>query len=189
MRGLGANEELPLVNVKTDLLNQWLSIVTNFGVIAGFVLVALQLQQNTEALRIQASAITASAAISAESAFMGDTVAEAYAIALRAPEDLTDAQILQASGYLSTYIVGPMAAYKQYSTGITTQNEWNRTRQSTAMSLNGRFAQAWWSATKPFFSPGFATEIDNELAQLPLGSGSEYIDHIKQAVARQRMDR
>jgi hypothetical protein len=36
-----------------DRLNQWLSLAANAGVIAGFVLLAVQMKQNTEALELQ----------------------------------------------------------------------------------------------------------------------------------------
>jgi len=45
------------VSTKLEKANQWLMLVTNIGIVAGFVLIALQLQQSTKAMALQAEAI------------------------------------------------------------------------------------------------------------------------------------
>lgn len=69
-----------------DRMVQMFSILANLGVVAGFAFLAVQVQQNSEALKVQSAVLVASAQISAESSFIGEELSEAYAIALRHPQ-------------------------------------------------------------------------------------------------------
>jgi hypothetical protein len=163
-------------------LNQWLTLVANFGVVAGFILIAFQLQQNTEALRLQADAISSNTHTVAESAMMGDDVAEAYAVALQSPHKLTDAQWLQASGYMITSLMAIQQVYIQYDRGLVSEIDWGESRRFALTQLNSRFAGAFWSSTKIFFLPAFVAEIDKQLVTSQEGDTGNIIKKMKHAL-------
>ena len=150
-----------------DRVNQWLSLVANLGVVAGFVMVAFQLQQNTEAVRLQADAVTSGANVAAESAFMGENVAEAYAIAWQSPEQLTDAQMLQISGYLNTSLASIQYSYLQYVRGLLSDDEWADMEAFAVAQINWPFGRAHWLANKPWFNPDFTATINQALLDGP----------------------
>ena len=150
-----------------DRVNQWLSLVANLGVVAGFVMVAFQLQQNTEAVRLQADAVSSGANVAAESAFMGENVAEAYAVAWQSPEQLTDAQMLQVSGYLNTSLASVQYIYQQYVRGVLSDDEWAAAQVFAVAQVNWPFGRAHWLANTRWFDPGFTASINQALGRWP----------------------
>ncbi len=82
-------------------LIQWLTLLGNFGVIAGFVLIAFQLSLNTEAIRLQSAMAMNREGSAAEIAYMGETTHIAMANAIFRPADMTDEQVGQAWAYMN----------------------------------------------------------------------------------------
>ncbi len=56
-----------------DRLNQWLSLGANVGIVVGFILIAVQLNLNTEAIRLQNRLDFNRGFAAGEIAFMGET--------------------------------------------------------------------------------------------------------------------
>ena len=81
--------------MKLDRLNQWLSLVANIGVIAGFILVAYQLNLNTESIRLRNAMDLNRDTSAAEIAYMGEATHVALANAIFRPADMTDEQMGQ----------------------------------------------------------------------------------------------
>ena len=105
--------------MKLDRLNQWLSLVANFGVIAGFILVAYQLNLNTESIRLRNAMDLNRDTSAAEIAFMGETTHVAFANAIFRPADMTDEQIGQVtSGTFSPTLDASFTGAKRAATWI-----------------------------------------------------------------------
>jgi hypothetical protein len=173
------------VSSKLEKVNLWLTLVSNLGIVAGFVLIAFQLQQNTQALQVQASAIVASATVTAESAFMGENVAEAYAIAEKTPRDLTDAQMLQVNGYLNTSFVSIQQTYLNYQTGLALEQDWLQSKSYAVQQLSWPVGRAYWSATKKYYIPEFVSEIDEALLKTPGVLDTNYLGDLKEALLKE----
>jgi hypothetical protein len=149
-----------------EKLSHWIGILANFGVVLGFVLIAFQLQQNSQALRIQAEAISSSAIIGAESSFMGEDIAIAYAIAVKNPKQLSDAQILQVWGYLSTSLVSGQTTYLAYKRGDVSEADWSLAKSATAQLIDWPFGRLWWSTASNWYPEEMVSEIDVALSEL-----------------------
>ena len=67
--------------MKLDRLNQWLVLVANLGVVAGFILLAFQLSLNTDAIRLKNATDLIRSSTAMELVYMGETthVAAAWA--------------------------------------------------------------------------------------------------------------
>lgn len=126
-----------------DKMNQWITIVTNLGVIAGFIIIALQLQQNTKALNVQADSLAFSAELATYIALMGENVSEALVTAENEPAELTDTQISEVSGYISTKLAQVDRAFEHYQKGLLTDEKWRLTRQSAIAVLDWPFGRAY----------------------------------------------
>jgi hypothetical protein len=83
---------------RLERAHQWLSLVANLGVILGFVLIAVQLNINTTAIRLQNAMHLNRDASTVEIALMGETTHEAFAAAMSRPAEMTEAQIDRHSG-------------------------------------------------------------------------------------------
>ena len=76
-----------------DPLNKWLTLVANLGVMAGLGLVAMQMNFNTETIRLQNGSDLTRGFSAGELTLMGDTGAAAWTTAVLHPAELTDAQL------------------------------------------------------------------------------------------------
>jgi hypothetical protein len=78
-----------------ERVNQMLQVVSNVGVVLGLVLVAAQMNQTTEAMRLQNYQSTMSGFIGLDLAAMGDTGYAAHTAALLHPSEMTEDQVHQ----------------------------------------------------------------------------------------------
>jgi hypothetical protein len=69
-----------------DRMNQWLSLTANAGVIAGFILLAVQMKQNTDALQLQNQIELGRGAMTTDIAAMGDSAYIASTVSILEPE-------------------------------------------------------------------------------------------------------
>ena len=75
--------------MNSEKLVHWLQIIGNFGLIAGLVLVAVQIQQNTEMTKAQMISEDRSIAVALKLAVLGENPAKAVAKAIDSPGKLT----------------------------------------------------------------------------------------------------
>jgi hypothetical protein len=75
--------------VNSEKLVHWLQIIGNFGLIAGLVLVAVQIQQNTEMTKAQMISEDRGIAVALKLAVLGENPAKAVAKAIDSPGQLT----------------------------------------------------------------------------------------------------
>lgn len=172
------------MGTKLEKANQWLMLVTNLGVVAGFILIALQLQQNSQALEIQARAISDSTAVAAEAAFMGENIADAYAVAQLRPSELTDGQMMQVSGYLTTKLVSISQYYYGFKQGLLTEHEWLEARHYYVKEFNFPVARAYWNSAAPLWRSDFAAEIDQEY-RANVGKEFVHMSEFKEALDKE----
>ena len=147
-------------------------LVTNIGIVAGFVLIALQLQQSTKAMGLQAEAIRDSSIVAAESAFMGETLADAYVIAQLEPADLTDGQLWQVAGYFTTTLLSLYKDYTGYTQGLHPESAWILRRERFVKEYNFPVARAYWNMVAPIWGDAeFREQLDKEYDS---AKGDEY---------------
>jgi hypothetical protein len=144
----------------------WLAILANVGVIVGLVLLAFELRQNTQIVRAEAVASLLAGQSSAETAFMGDSTAAAMAIALVAPEDLSDEQILQMWAYLNTAVISVEHTNSMYSLGLATEEDRRSAAKKAADWVSFPFGRIWWAEMKTNFPDSLASDIDAALSEL-----------------------
>ena len=152
--------------MKIDWLNEWLTLIANVGVIAGFVLVAYQLSLNTEAIRLQSAQDQARMTSAAEVAFMGESTHEAFNTALRHPSELEDKQLHQVWAYLQTVTFAAQNVYVAYEEGFSSSEDWNYSKSLAAAYVSFPVGRIYWQSTKANYRPGFAKEIDEELEKI-----------------------
>ena len=81
-------------------VNKWLTPVANLGLVLGIVLVAFQLERNTEATRVRIEYDHHEANRVGELASMGDAVSDAMTTAILKPSEMTQVQVYQVQCYL-----------------------------------------------------------------------------------------
>jgi hypothetical protein len=146
-------------------------VLANVGVIAGLVLLAVELRQNSQIVRAEAILSHLAGQSSAETSFMGDDTAAAMATALAAPEDLTDEEILQMWAYLNTSVISAEQTYSMYSLGLATEEDRQSAAKKAADWISFPFGRIWWGEMKTNFPKSLAADIDAAL----LGLDPDYL--------------
>jgi hypothetical protein len=170
---------------KLETITTWLTLLSNIGVVAGFVLIAFQLQQNTKALQVQGAALSSNANIAAESALMGENVASAFAQAYREPRNLTDEQLMQVQGYLTTSFNAIQQTYFNYNSGIASEEEWLTSKRYAVEQLRWSVGRAYWNATRDFYDHKFASEIDIAIKGTKATAANNYLTDLRDALDKE----
>jgi len=148
-----------------DALNKWLTLLANFGVIGGLVLVAMQMSFNSETMRLQNALELNREFAAGELAYMGDSASVAYATALFRPGQLTEPQLGQFWAYLHNYMLAAQNNWIAYRDGHASLVSWNHARRQAAGFISFPAARIWWNYTKIEYETDFVDQIDTELAQ------------------------
>jgi hypothetical protein len=147
----------------TEKLSQWLLVVSHIGILAGLVMVGIQINQDSELTRLQMFSDVTSSRIQLHEALLGDNPAPVVMKSLTHPEELTLEELRIMDAYLLMSV--------------------NEARRKTVLSREGlrvdaveeenllifyfgnRFAQEWW---KEFTSEGenMENEINVELDRI-----------------------
>jgi len=84
----------------SDRVNSWLSLIASVGILAGLVLVAIELNQNTDQLRLQLVVQTTQKLFENNRDLLGDNPTSTIAKSITNPEDLTYEEFLIASSFV-----------------------------------------------------------------------------------------
>ena len=147
-----------------DRLNQWLALGANIGVVVGFLLIAAQLNLNTEAIRLQHRVDLNRATNAGEIAFMGETTHVAFANAVLKPSELTDEQMGQVWAYVNLALTAVENTWIAYQAGFATEGDWENARRVAKVYLGFRVARIYWRNAKGNYPAQFVDAIDADLS-------------------------
>lgn len=127
-----------------EKLGQWMVVLANIGVFAGFLLVAYQLHQNT--ISLQSTSVYTSSQLFANSdmAMMGDTTYEAFARSLTDPTHLSPGELAQMWGYFSVTMFSANVAFEDYRQGIISEERWLGIRDVFVSYINHPIGPIIW---------------------------------------------
>jgi len=126
----------------------------NVAVLAGIILIAVEINQNSRLVEVQLESDQAAAWIEIDASKQGERFAEVLAKAIERPEDLTLAEMLEMDGYLYTYLDQLWREETLYRLGLSDELE-VLVRGTIRDFFGNEFAQAWWVETR------FKFEDDN----------------------------
>jgi hypothetical protein len=168
----------------------WLSIGTNVGVIGGLILVALQLNQNSELLRLQMIDQESRRMTDHEVEYMGELGAQTWAKMIENPEELSVAEQRVAESLIWPPFETWRNAYNLYEAGLL-GSEWrDRVLAEVPYILGHIYGRAWWANLKEIAVPGEIPEPLRTLIDDVVDSSSDYpknyhrgiMDRVKDAV-------
>ncbi len=144
-------------------LNSWIGVIANLGVIAGLILVAVQIRQNTEITKAQVANDWFMADMQLELAMMGENPAESWIKAVYEPGELDrrDAAILDR--YFNYGVVQVQRLQRMHELGMA-DKQWTERIGYLRWHLGNDVGRRWWSHFRPGFEPKFAAMVDGILA-------------------------
>ena len=160
-------------------LSDWLQIAANIGIIAGLLLVGLQLKQNSDLLKTQLLYEESSRLVDLETQVVGETGAEVWAKSISDPENLSLAEQRIMEALLWSYVEQLRSTRLLGQLGLLEDAEWKaRVRSDTGFYLGNKYGRAWWASFKEgnsVLAPDLIKEIDFRLSEVDTNRTAEYI--------------
>ena len=132
-----------------DKANQWLMVFSHLGILAGLILVGIQIKQDNELTRVQIFSETTSSRIQMHESLMGDNPAPTVMKSLTEPENLTLEEIRVMDAYLLTAVNEARRRMVLAKEGLRVDSA--EEENILIFYFGNRFAQEWW---KEFTSNG-----------------------------------
>jgi hypothetical protein len=151
--------------MKLDRFGGWLALAANLGVVAGLIMLAIELRQNTQVIQAQAVANLMTGLASAETAFMGEDTAAAYVKVFNSPKKATGEEIAKVWAYLNVTIMTVQQTHSMYTLGIASEEAWGTALGWAIGAINFPFGRTWWNEANSIYPRDMVEEIDAALAK------------------------
>lgn len=160
-------------------LGDWLHMMASFGVLAGLIMVGLQIQQNTVWVRAEMASSFADAWMDIDSSKQDGAFAAVLAKSIEQPEDLTLAEMIQLDGYYFTYL-DQLERERQLGGLEVSEDSIDRLIAATLPHFFGNaYAQAWWAESKFKLSDDLEEIVDREIAKISADHDQDYYARIR----------
>ena len=127
------------------IVNRWLTLVANVGILIGLVLVLVEIRQNSELLRLQFINDDLMAVARTEEPLLGENPANVMMKSMYSPEDLTYADFRVIDAYYVAKIDLINRRFRLGQEGIFDEEDWKSQFGFTFEWLFGnRFGRLWW---------------------------------------------
>jgi hypothetical protein len=152
------------IKVNSPNVSKWFSFATNLAVLGGLMLVAYELNQNSELAR--------TALINDGSGFenelwlglFGNAPSDVIAKSVECPERMTYADFMVMDAYLFTGINIVYRNYEIAKEGLFSQSDWkSEVDDYVHWYLANPFGRIWWDGSKIYFDTRFSDYVDNQL--------------------------
>jgi len=148
----------------TDTVNRWLTLSANVGVIAGLILVAVQIDQNTRIMKAQIVNDYYLADMNLELAMMGDDPAISWTKAVYAPNELNHVDAAILDRYFNYGLVQIGRLRKMHELGMA-DDDWEDRINYLRWHLGNEVGRRWWANYKDGSSGEFIQMVDEALAR------------------------
>ena len=159
----------------TENVYDWISLLANIGVIAGLVLVAVQIYQNTRITRAQIANDYYLADMTLELAMMGEDPVASWIKAVYTPEDIdqTDAAIIDR--FFNYGMVQIQRLQKMHDLGLAPA-DWNERIDYLGWHLGNEVGRRWWAYSKQDLPADFVQQVDKVLERRNFSANRNLLD-------------
>lgn len=167
-----------------DRLNAWLNLAGNIAILLGLVALAVEINTNTQAQRLQI--LENSYALSAEAQLAvaeNADLQELYAKVLLKPAELTPSELWGALNLLERQFETDERKYNLYKSGLLPEAVWQSELRTAPYNYGTAFGRLLWSEDKENFDPDFVALIDNELAHFEGEANDDWLRRFHEQVA------
>ena len=174
----------------TQKLGDWLQIGASIGVIAGLVLVAVEMRQNSQLVRMQLIQEETNSYIAGEMSIAGDNFAESFQKMLKEPENLSisEMRVIDAD-YWGHTMYRWVGAYKLYEEGLYEAEAWQSMVDLDASFMFGNpYGRAWWDSnrTNVLIPKAMVDYIDDALKDVSLDETENIYREMQDGVKKYR---
>jgi hypothetical protein len=163
--------------MKLERVNGLLSFLGNIAILLGLIALAVEINDNTAAVRAQELGALADQDRERQLAMLDPDVRAFYVKSLYSPEELTLDELMGMTSYLS-YRVGVLGrTHQAYLDGIVRPADWEVRLLDVPIFLGSPFGQLWWDSAKADYAdiPEFVDAIDQAIATSPVVPDDEFL--------------
>lgn len=161
--------------MNSDKLGRWLTLAANMGVIAGLILVAVQINQNTAITKAQIANDNYIADMTLELAMMGENPADSFHKAVYTPDELTTADAVVLDRYFNYGMVQIQRLQKMDELGMAYEG-WRERVNYLSWHFGNEVGRRWWNQVKDDYPEEFREYVDNILTEDNSSENREMID-------------
>ena len=166
--------------MNTEKLGRWLAPVANLGVIAGLILVAVQINQNTQITKAQIANDYFLADMALELAMMGEHPAVSWNRAVYAPDELTSEDAVVLDRYFNYGLVQIHRLQEMDKMGMAHEG-WQERLEYLGWHLGNEVGRRWWESVREDYSAEFRETVDKILTRGDYSSNRELLDALLSA--------
>jgi len=159
----------------SEKVSRWLTLAANIGVIAGLVLVAIQINQNTEITKSQIANDYFLADMALELAMMGEDPAYSWNKAVYNPDELTTKDAVILDRYFNYGLVQIHRLQEMDEMGMAPEG-WQERVDYLEWHLGNEVGRRWWKQVKSDYPDDFRTQVDEILAGAGFESNRKVLD-------------
>ena len=149
-------------------LNASLTLGANIGVLIGLIVLIVELNQNTDHLRLQVTDQINAREFTHNLIFLAENPAPVIEKSLIEPENITYTEFRVLDAYLITALSLWEARFFLYQGGLVDSTNWKtKVEQDASWYFGNKFAKKWWeNAGKDVFEKEFADHVDQVLRNM-----------------------
>lgn len=176
--------------MKMERLNAWLGLAGNVAVLLGLVALAVEINANTKALRVQISEQTFAIRQERLLATASDVDFQKLRVKLLlSPSELTPSELWGALAWLESRLAYTERSFSRYKEGLMTEDAWKGDLASVSYYLGGAFGRVVWSNERELYAEEDAEFVAAVDGQLAMGKGKglsneEYLIRLQEQVAK-----
>ncbi len=160
--------------MEANKIGYWLQVGANIGILGGLVLVGMQINQNTEMVRLQMLNEESLRVTSGEYVLVGESGAAAWAKALHDPLNLTFEEQRIVEALIWPAMENWEHLYHLHRQGLLGEEWKDRVTAETAYWLDHTYGRAWWENIKSTSSPDELPEEFRGLIDQILSESEEF---------------
>lgn len=168
--------------MNTDKLGRGLTLAANLGVIAGLILVAVQINQNTRITKAQIANDYFLADMALELAMMGEDPAGSWNRAVYAPDELSSEDAVVLDRYFNYGLVQIHRLQEMDKMGMAHEG-WQERLDYLGWHLGNEVGRRWWASVREDYSAEFRDKVDEILGRSTYSSNRELLDALLSAEA------
>ncbi len=146
-------------------VNASLTLVANIGVLIGLIVLIVELNQNTDHLRLQVMEQIRAREFTHNMIFLAENPAPVIEKSLTEPENITYTEFRVLDAYLINALSLWEAQFFLYQAGLVDSIDWKtKVEQDASWYFGNKIAKKWWeNAGKYLFEKEFSDHVDQVL--------------------------
>ncbi|NIO42442.1 MAG: hypothetical protein GTO41_21200 [Burkholderiales bacterium] len=161
-------------------VDAWFGLAGNIAILLGLVLLAVEIRDNTSAVRQQERGAKLEREHELLMAAAGNNLGASYVKLLYQTSEATPEEILDVAYLFTIRLTNLAGTYHAFRAGLVTEEDWELEVFIVPAFLNTAIGKVMWDELKAEYVPDFVDRVDRAIAESPLVPDDEWLMHVQQ---------